>query len=121
MVTKTRTDMNEKPEVERLCKQFKGDLITYPDGSYRCAGVLDATIDFEMGKVDLKHTGGKSRLSNYYELLGFGSFNNRLGSGTVDFSKPAQRLGSGSIDFAPLPGMGKFSDKAVHIPTIVSR
>lgn len=59
---RTRTDESEKVEVERICKAHKGDFIRFPDGSYRCSGVMDATIDFEMHKVDLKGTGSPSRL-----------------------------------------------------------
>lgn len=62
MSYKKRTDQSEKAKVTEICKANKGDLVTFPDGSYQCSGVLDATVDFAMGKMTLEETGGPSRL-----------------------------------------------------------
>lgn len=59
---KMRDDQEEKMRVEQVCKAHRGTFVNYPDKSYKCGGVLDATIDFDMGKVSLINTGSKSRL-----------------------------------------------------------
>lgn len=48
---KTRTDETEKSKVTELCRANKGSLVSFPDGSYKCAGVLDIVIDAGLGKV----------------------------------------------------------------------
>lgn len=61
-MNRTRTDQSEKDEVERICKSHKGNFTRFSDGSYKCSGVMDATIDFDMGKISLNQTGSPSRL-----------------------------------------------------------
>jgi hypothetical protein len=110
---KYRTDQSEKEKVKEICKAHKGQFTNFADGSYQCANVLDATIDFDMGKINLKETGSPSRFkikdAHPYNLI---VTRGRLGSGSVDFKKPLARLGSGSVDFFSMPGLGS---KSVHI------
>lgn len=61
-----------KDQVKQSCSRFKGDFVTYSDGTYSCKGVLDSVIDYDLGKVNLKQTGASSRLK---EVSGDGHAN----------------------------------------------
>lgn len=64
MGNRIRTDVSELEKVREIAKKHGGSIVIYPDKSYKCIGIFDVTVDYEMGKVNLIDIGSPSRLKS---------------------------------------------------------